>query len=207
MKVFITGIGTGVGKTVVSAILCEAFGADYWKPIQAGNLDESDTMVVRSLVTNPDSVFHPEVYRFRLAVSPHQAAADENKVIELSRFILKTANHLVIEGAGGVLVPLTQKLLMVDLMKFLEVPVILVSRHYLGSINHTLLSIEALRFHSVPLLGVIFNGNKDPFTEDVILEKGDVRFLGRVKNEPLVDNKMVSRYAKQFRQNLGDLFA
>src|SRR5687768_1492379 len=107
MNLFITGIGTGVGKTLVSAILCEAFGADYWKPIQSGNLDDSDAESIKQLITNTKSVFHPESYCFGLPVSPHAAAAAEKKSIDTAKLKLpRTANHLIIEGAGGVLVPL-----------------------------------------------------------------------------------------------------
>lgn len=207
MKVFITGIGTEVGKTMVSAVLCQAFGADYWKPVQAGNADATDTMLVRKLVTNPNCFFHPEVYVFRLAASPHRAAADENKVIEMRHFgFLQSANHVVIEGAGGLLVPLTRHLLIADLITFLKTPVILVSKNYLGSINHTLLTIEALRARSIPLLGVVFNGNEDLSSESAILEFGKTRFLGRVKQEPVIDRAAIRKYAEEFRKSMGNIF-
>src|SRR6195952_5566707 len=137
---FITGIGTGIGKTIISAILVEKLKADYWKPIQSGDLDESDTLKVKSLITNTKSVFHPEAYRLTQPYSPHKSADLDNVIIEADKIILpETDNQLIIEGAGGLMVPLADNFLMIDLIKTLNTEVILVSKHYLGSINHTLL--------------------------------------------------------------------
>jgi len=203
MNIFVAGIGTGVGKTVVSAILCEALGADYWKPVQAGNLRSTDTMQVKRWVTNPKCTFHPEAYRFRLAASPHQAAATENKRIQLENIIPPTTrNHLIIEGAGGLLVPLNGKALMIDLISRYDFPVILVSRHYLGSINHTLLSIEALKSRRLKITGIIFNGNENKFTEQIILRISGVKMLGRMNAERRITRKVVCRYAKQWANRL-----
>ena len=207
MKVFVTGIGTGVGKTIVSAILCEAFKADYWKPIQAGNLKDSDLMRVKKLVSNRQTVFHPEVYRLKLAASPHHAAAIENEKIELEKISLpKTSNHLIIEGAGGVLVPLNQNELMIDMIDRMNLPVIIVSHHYLGSINHTLLSAEALRSRGLHILGIVFNGDENKATEQVILRMSKLKMLGRIKKERRINRKMIAGYAAKFRSSLNALF-
>src|SRR4051812_32249696 len=139
--IFITGIGTGVGKTIISAIVTEKLKADYWKPIQSGDLDNSDTLKVRDLVSNKTTRFYPETYRLTQPFSPHKSAAIDNVVIDIQTIIPpKTDNQLIIEGAGGLMVPLNDNALIIDLIKQLNAQVILVSQNYLGSINHTLLS-------------------------------------------------------------------
>lgn len=167
---FITGIGTGVGKTIVSALLTEQLQADYWKPVQAGDLDQSDQQTVRQLVSNDQSIFHPETYRFSLAASPHTAAAFEQIEISKSEFRLpKTKGPLIIEGAGGLLVPLSNTLLMIDLIDYFQAEAILVIRNYLGCINHSLLSLEALSNRNIPIRLVVFNGGIDHSTRQVIV--------------------------------------
>ena len=142
---FITGIGTDVGKTVASAIVTQALEADYWKPIQAGELDSSDRLRVQSLIDNCNSKSYPETYCLNHPISPHAAAERDGIEIDINSFEMpKTENHLVIEGAGGLLVPINKKNTILDLIAKLKCEVILVSRHYLGSINHTLMSIEIL---------------------------------------------------------------
>ena len=166
---FVTGIGTGVGKTIVSAILTQQLEADYWKPVQAGDLGCSDRDTVSSLVTQPNTVFHPETYRFQLAASPHQAAAFENVKIKLTDFTLPvTENQLVIEGAGGLMVPLSDRFRMIELIQHFDAAAILVIRNYLGCINHTLLSMEALSNRNIPLWAVIINGEMDEATESIL---------------------------------------
>lgn len=207
MKIFVTGIGTDVGKTIVSAILCEAFEADYWKPVQSGNLEDSDTMRVKQLVTNKKSVFHPEAYRFALPASPHAAAAAEGKKIELRKLKLPvTANHLIVEGAGGVLVPLNQNDVYAEWVDKRNLPVVLVSRHYLGSINHTLLSVEALRTRGIKILGIVFNGDEEKPTEQIILRMTGLRMLGRVKKEKLLNRKVIAEYAKELKKTFTQVF-
>lgn len=156
-RYFVTGIGTDVGKTVVSAILTEALKADYWKPIQAGDLDNTDTMKVKKWVQNLNSVFHPERFLLTQSMSPHAAAKIDEVSIQLKDITLpSTENNLIIEGAGGLMVPINEQDLILDLIKNLAVEVIVVSRHYLGSINHTLLTIDALNNAGVPIKGLIF---------------------------------------------------
>ena len=147
MKLFITGISTDVGKTIASAIIVEALQADYWKPIQAGDLNHSDTHKVQSLVSNSQSHFHSNSYALQTPASPHLAAAIDGLTIAMNQIQEpKTNNHLVVEGAGGILVPLNETQSVVDLIQP-DYKVIVVSRHYLGSISHTLLTIEALKNH------------------------------------------------------------
>ena len=167
-KLFVTGIRTGIGKTICSAILAEHLIADYWKPIQSGDLDQTDSMLVQSLVNNKITI-HPERHRFKLAASPHKSAAQENISIQLEDFELpETENHLIVEGAGGLWVPLSDEVFMLDLIKKLKLPVVLVANDYLGCINHTLLSIETLRKNNIPLAYFIFNGTFDEDTFRVI---------------------------------------
>lgn len=167
---FITGIGTDVGKTIVSAILTEKLKADYWKPIQAGDLEKTDQYTVSELVSNTETNYHPETYRFKMAASPHTAAEAENIEIKLEDFELPNTNRqLLIEGAGGLLVPLSKRLLMIDLIELFQAEVILVIRNYLGCINHSLLSLEALTNRNIPIRLVVFNGEMDESTKEILI--------------------------------------
>lgn len=202
MKLFITGIGTDVGKTIASAIVVEALEADYWKPIQAGDLDNSDSHKVKSLVANDKSQFHENSYKLNTPASPHLAAAKDGVRIDLKRIVeTKIENHLVIEGAGGILVPLNDTECVVDLIKK-DYKVIVVSRHYLGSINHTLLTIEALQNRKIKVAGIIFSGDENKATEEIILKKTNVKCIGRIDNEPYFDQNVIRYYADKFRENL-----
>ena len=202
MKLFVTGISTDVGKTVCAAILVEALQADYWKPIQAGDLDFGDADRVQSLVSNPKSVFYPNSYALHTPASPHYAAEIDNIEIEISQITEpKTQNHLVIEGAGGVLVPLNQTDCVIDLVQT-DYQVVVVSRHYLGSINHTLLTIEALKTRNLTIAGIVFSGNENQATEQIILSKTGVNFLGRIDEEPYFDKNVVLAYADVFREKI-----
>ncbi|SMO45807.1 dethiobiotin synthase [Solitalea koreensis] len=179
--IFITGIGTGVGKTLISAIVVEKLQADYWKPIQSGDLNNSDTMTVQKLVCNAKTYFHPESYRLTQPFSPHKSAEIDGITIELTKCKLpNTSNQLVIEGAGGLMVPLNSTELIIDLIKHLKCEVILVSQNYLGSINHTLLSIEMLKQNSIPVRGLIFNGEPNSNSETFILNYSGLPCLGRI---------------------------
>ena len=205
-RFFVTGNGTGVGKTLVAAILTEALKADYWKPIQCGNLEDSDTLFVQQMVSNKSSKFHPERYRLKTPASPHFAAAQEGVSIDVSDFNLpETENLLVIEGAGGLMVPLNDRQLVSDLVAHLEAPVVLVSRHYLGSINHTLLTIEALRTRNIDIAGIIFNGEPNAASEEAILTFGNIKLLGRVNEESEVTPATVTKYAPLFEATFRQL--
>ena len=199
---FITGIGTNIGKTISSAIIVEALEADYWKPIQAGDLDNSDSNFLQSVICNLQSKIHDNAYKLNTPASPHYAAAVDNIIINLNNIIEpNTTNNLVIEGAGGVFVPLNDTDCVIDLIKP-HYKVIVVSRHYLGSINHTLLTIEALKNRGLNIFGLIFNGNENKSTEEIILKKTGVNCIGRIDDEPFFDQNVVKYYADLFRENL-----
>ncbi|SHJ58165.1 dethiobiotin synthetase [Hymenobacter daecheongensis DSM 21074] len=200
-NLFITGIGTDVGKTFVSAIITEALQADYWKPVQAGLTPTTDAATVRGLVQNSVSRFWPERHRLRLPASPHAAAAAENLTLRAGDFQLpETDNHLIVEGAGGLLVPLAPGLLIADLIGQFGLEVVVVSRNYLGSINHTLLTLEALRARGLRVRGLVFNGEPNPATEDFIAQHTGVPLMPRVLPEAEVTPAVVSRYAAEFRE-------
>ena len=200
---FITGIGTEVGKTVASAIITQALEADYWKPVQAGELDSSDSMKVQSLTDNSKSTFHPEAYRLNHPMSPHAAAERDGVEIDISSFEMpKTDNHLVIEGAGGLLVPLNKKDTILDLIANLKCEVILVSRHYLGSINHTLMSIELLKQRNIPIKGILFNGNENKDTESIIKEMTGIEVLGRIDELEDLNKSVINSVAQGLKGTL-----
>ena len=202
MKLFITGISTDVGKTIASAIIVEALQADYWKPIQAGDLEHSDTHKVRSLVSNTQSHFHSNSYALQTPASPHLAASIDGITITMNQIQEpKTNNHLVVEGAGGILVPLNETQSVVDLIQP-DYKVIVVSRHYLGSINHTLLTIEALQNRKIQVAGIIFSGDENTSSESIILSRTAVPLIGRIAQEPYFDTNVISEYAELFRENL-----
>ena len=195
---FITGIGTNIGKTVVSAILTEALEADYWKPIQAGDLENSDSLKVKELISNSTSKIHTESYRLSHAMSPHAAAKLDNITIDLDKITLpKTQNNLIIEGAGGLMVPVNDKDLIIDLIKKLNVEVILVSQNYLGSINHTLLSLESLKVRKLKVKGIIFNGEPNIETEKFILNFTGLTYIGRIKQHDAISKEIVLSYKNQ----------
>ncbi len=203
-RYFITGIGTEVGKTVVSAIVTEALKADYWKPIQAGDLDFSDTHKVEQWISNTESKFHKNSYALQTPMSPHAAAEiDQIQISAKAIQTPKTTNSLVIEGAGGLLVPINDTETILDLILPTD-KVILVSRHYLGSINHTLLSAEVLKAKGVHHVGIIFNGNEHKTTEDIILKKTGLPFLGRINEEAIINAKIVLKYANKLQQRLAE---
>ncbi|TAF44879.1 MAG: dethiobiotin synthase [Sphingobacteriales bacterium] len=197
-KYFITGIGTNVGKTIASAIVTEALQAHYWKPVQAGDLHQTDTHTVKALISNTKTIFYPEAYRLNTPASPHAAAKIDGIEIKLSDFKLpQSPNNLVIEGAGGLMVPLNNTNLVIDLIAQLNVEVILVSQNYLGSINHTLLSIELLKSRNIPVKGIIFNGERVPETENFILNHSGLPCILRIGLEKEITKKTVLKYAKQ----------
>jgi dethiobiotin synthetase len=178
---FITGIGTGIGKTITSAVITEKLKADYWKPIQSGDLAQSDSLAIKDLINNNKTVIHPELYRLNQPLSPHLSAKIDGIEIELDKFILpETENNLIVEGAGGLMVPLNGKELILDLIKHLNIPVIVVSQNYLGSINHTLLTINTLKQHQITIKGIIFSGDTNLESEDYILKYTSVKHLGNI---------------------------
>jgi dethiobiotin synthetase len=207
MKLFITGISTDVGKTIASAIIVEALEADYWKPIQAGDLDNSDSHKIKSLVSNSKTVIHPNSYMLNTPASPHLAAELDGITIDLENIkepnpeSYRDKNHLVIEGAGGVFVPLNDNDCVIDLIQP-GYKVIIVSRHYLGSINHTLLTVETLKNRKINIAGIIFSGDRNQSSEAIILNKTGLKCIGRIEQEPYFDQNVVKEYADLFRENL-----
>ncbi len=197
MKYFITGIGTDVGKTIVSAIFTEALQADYWKPIQAGDLHNSDANKIKNLTTNSKTIIHNNSYALKTPASPHYAAELDNVTINLSNIIEpKTNNHLIIEGAGGIFVPINNSQTILDIIKP-NYKVIIVSKHYLGSINHTLLTIDALKNRNIKVAGIVFNGNENKATESVIKDLGKIKIIGRIDTEPFFDKTVINYYAEK----------
>lgn len=200
---FITGIGTEIGKTIVSAILVEKLKADYWKPIQSGDLENSDTKKVKSLISNQSTIFHPEAYQLTQPYSPHYSAAIDGVEIKLQEInIPKTDRPLIIEGAGGLMVPLNAQDLMIDLIKKLNTEVILVSKNYLGSINHTLLSIEALKNRGISIKGLIFNGISNASTEEIIAKISGVSVIGRIPKLEIIDQNSIKSVTEKITLDL-----
>lgn len=205
MKIFITGIGTDVGKTIASAIVTQALEADYWKPVQAGDLNNSDSHKINRYISNDKTVIHENSYKLNTPASPHLAAELDGITINLKKITEpKTKNHLVIEGAGGVLVPLNEKDCVIDLIQK-DYKTIVVSRLYLGSINHTLLTIEALQNRKITVAGIIFSGDENQATEAIITKKTGIKVIGRIDNEPYFDQNVIQYYADSFRDNLLEL--
>ena len=199
---FITGIGTGIGKTVVSAVLVEALKADYWKPVQSGSLDFTDSDFIKEYTIHHQTV-HTEEYLFSEPLSPHLAAKIDNKIIDFQHIKLpKTNNHLIVEGAGGLMVPLTHEYIIRDLIIKLQMPVILVSMNYLGSINHTLLTIEALKQKNITIAGIIFNGEPNSETENYILNYAGIKLLGKIPKADTMSKGFIVQQADQIRKNL-----
>ncbi|MDE3253218.1 MAG: dethiobiotin synthase [Bacteroidota bacterium] len=184
---FITGIGTGVGKTLAASILTEALRADYWKPVQAGFAEGTDTETLQSLISNPVSVFHPEMYRLPMPASPHIAARNAAVTIDLDAIADKAkqlaqttgTRPLLIEGAGGLLVPLTEQQLIADLVEKIGAQLIIVSRNYLGSINHSLLTAAYCKNRGLPVAGWIFTDQYLDY-ENEIVELSGYPSLGRI---------------------------
>lgn len=202
MNYFVTGIGTDVGKTVVCAVLVEALGADYWKPVQCGTPRDTDT--VSGLITNKNTVFHPETYFLQEPASPHQAAANQGLELNLKEIDTpETDNDLVIEGAGGIMVPLNDKELMLDLIQKFADSIILVASLYLGSINHTLLSIDALKRRNIELAGIVFNGHPNEHSQRIILSYSGSDCLLHLEPDSKIDSQNIKKWAGILRKNLG----
>lgn len=197
-RYFITGIGTGVGKTIVSAIFTQALHADYWKPVQSGDLEHTDSDSIRTWIDNPVSAIHPETYRLTKPMSPHASAEADGIQIDPARIVLpETKNHLIVEGAGGLMVPLNRNFLFIDLIEQLQIPVVLVSDNYLGSINHTILSAEALQRRNIPIAGIVFNHCGVETTESFIREYTHIPVLLRIEAETEWNTEVIKKYAPQ----------
>lgn len=201
--IIVAGIGTNVGKTVTSAILTTLLQADYWKPIESGAEQESDTKIMQSLIEAKHCNIHTPAYSFRAPLAPHHAARLEGCMIDIANLVKpQTERPLVVEMAGGVCVPATTHKLMVDILTEWHATWVLVSQHYLGSINHTLLTVEALKARGVSLAGLIFNGNPNPDSEEAILNLSQLPLLGRIYPEPQINRDTIQRYAKSWHHQL-----
>jgi dethiobiotin synthetase len=197
MNYFVTAIDTDSGKTLASAILCNALGYDYWKPVQAGSPKDSDT--IKSL--SPQTIIHPERYFLNTPASPHAAAKIDNVNINLTDFEVPKQSGVIIEGAGGCLVPLNNSDFVIDLAARFNAEIILVADLYLGSINHTLLSAHLLKTHGYPVKGIIFNGISNPESERIILHHTKYPFLLRMNKEDHVNLAVVKKYSEALKKN------
>jgi dethiobiotin synthetase len=203
MSFIIAGIHTGIGKTICSAILTEALQWDYWKPVQAGSLEDTDSMFVQHNISNTKSKIHPEAYRLKIAASPHYAAEQEHRQIILNDMKLPvTSNEIIVETAGGLLSPLSDTLSNLDLIKHLKLPVILVSNDYLGSINHTLLTFELLKQHKIIIQGIIFSGKEVPSSRAIILKKTNLPLLLSIPFFENITPKAITDFASHIKVDL-----
>lgn len=200
----VTGTDTGVGKTVFAAALVGALGGTYWKPVQAGLDEETDSALVARLSGLPQDRILPEAYRLRTPCSPHRAAEIDDIAIDPAQLTPPAGRlPLVIEGAGGVLVPLTRDLLFADLLACWALPVVIAARTSLGTINHSLLSIEALRARGIAIKGIAFVGEANEDSEATIANVGGVRRLGRMPQlDPLDRDSLARAFVTHF--SIGD---
>ncbi|WP_406628579.1 dethiobiotin synthase [Ornithobacterium rhinotracheale] len=201
-NIFITGIDTDAGKTVAASIAVEALKADYWKPIQSGDLDNTDTMKVQQMVSNSETKFYPEAYRLNTPASPHAAAEIDGVIIDLDKIERpKTENNLIIEGAGGLLVPLNAKQNVADLIQPSD-KVVLVTKHYLGSINHTLLSYEYLKNKGFNDIAIWINGEEKTSTEQALKNRVDAFFIERIQTLLEVNKESIQNEAQRISESL-----
>jgi dethiobiotin synthetase len=207
--IFIAGIGTDVGKTLVSAIVTEALAADYWKPIQAGVADGTDAKTVRSLISNTSSTIHPATYELKTPASPHIAARIDRVKIEIAKLFHSAqdiqfkigSKTLIVEGAGGLLVPLYDNILLVDFIRLLQARVILVSRNYLGSINHSLLTAAFCRSNDIEVLGWIFTDTYMDYEDEIVQWSGYPK-IASIPKLTLVNKDVVAIEAQRIKQDL-----
>ncbi len=203
-RIFISGIGTDVGKTCMAAVVTQALQADYWKPIQAGFDKGTDRETVAELLSNKDSICFPERYKLALPASPHISAREEDVQIEMEALLQalpKTNKPLVIEGAGGILVPINDHQFVGDLIKALDAHVILVSRNYLGSINHSLLTAQWIKQHNISCLGWIFNDQFMDYEDEIVGWSGYQK-LGSFPFDTNFNARTVATWAEQIRPSL-----
>lgn len=201
----IAGIHTGIGKTVVSAVLAEALDADYWKPVQAG-LEERDAAFIQQMISRGEERVHPEAVLLPQPISPHAAAAIDGIHIDYTKFNWPVTNKLLlVETAGGVLSPMTDSATMADFIAYYRLPTILVTQNYLGSINHTLLSIEALRSRGIDLLGLVVSGKHNKSSESFIEQYGKVPIIATVPHFDKLEPGAISFWASGIKNNLTHL--
>ncbi len=198
----IIGIHTGIGKTIASAVIAEALGADYWKPVQSG-IDERDSLLVASLLTNGNARVHEEAYLLNTPVSPQLAAEIDNINIDFKNLKWpETEKTLLVETAGGLLSPMTATDTMADFIQWYQLPVILVVQNYLGSINHTMLTIEVLKNRDMKVAGIIFNDHTNEASEVFITNNSDIPILGRIPHIDNLDNNEVAKVGAIIKQSI-----
>ena len=203
MSIIIAGIHTGIGKTICSAVICQALGYDYFKPIQAGDLDNSDSVFIKKNVDNPSCIIHRESYQLNTPASPHFAAALDGITIKKENIILPVSkNNIVIETAGGIMSPLAKNFLNIDLVQHFNLPVILVASNYLGSINHTLLSVSAMQQRNITIQGLVFSGEAVESTRQYILEYTQLPLLFSIPLFQNINSQVVADFAKIISINL-----
>jgi dethiobiotin synthetase len=204
----IIGIHTGIGKTICSSILTEAYQADYWKPIQAGDLENSDSITVKRLISNTTSIIHPEVFKLNQAMSPHAAAKRDQVDLCLDQIQLpQYKKRLIVETAGGLYSPINDKQTIIDLIMHLNIPVILVSQNYLGSINHSMMSIKLLQANAVMIKGIIFNDKENKDSESFILENSGLPYLTHIPQFEELNVNNIKIEAEKLFQKLPYLFS
>ncbi len=202
-NIIVAGIGTEVGKTIAAAILTTLLNGDYWKPVQCGVDGNCDSAIMKKLLCAKKHRVHPPAYSLKMDASPHHAARMENICIDLQAIIPpETTSPLIIESVGGVYVPILTESLSIDLFKTWKCQWIVVSKHYLGSINHTLLTLDALKRHHIPVSGIIFNGEPNIDSETAILRNSRVPFFNRLLPETSINRQTIQRYAKQWQYQL-----
>jgi dethiobiotin synthetase len=200
MNYFITGIDTDSGKTLVSAILCKALHYNYWKPIQSGLPKDSDT--VKGLT--PETFVYAERHLLKTPASPHASAKIDGVTININDFQLPATDKLIIEGAGGCMVPINDTHFVIDIAKHLNASIILVADLYLGSINHTLLTSSYLKSNNLPVKGLIFNGDENEESEKIILQHSQYPCLLKIRRESVITPEIVTKYASLLMENWND---
>ncbi len=199
MRYFVTGIDTEVGKTVVSAVLVQALTANYWKPIQSGDLEHSDSHKILELISKKIMIY-PESYRLTQPLSPHLSAKLDGIEIKLKDIIPPSSTNLIIEGAGGVMVPIDEKgTYVTDIIPFCDVEVILVTKNYLGSINHTLLSIQYLQSKNYKIKGIVVTGEENKETEAIITQNTGVPILFHIPMTDDLSKQFIKEQATKIR--------
>ncbi len=201
-SIAIAGIHTGIGKTIASAVIAEAIGADYWKPVQAGT-EERDALTVKQLLMNGAERVHPEALILTQPMSPHAAADIDGVRVDFTAFKWPVTNKtLLVETAGGLLSPMSATTTMTDFITHYQLPTILIAQNYLGSINHTLMSIEVLKSRGIQLLGIVMNGDENKYSESFIEQYGKVPIIARIPQFGVLNNEAVRKCAAEIRQSL-----
>jgi dethiobiotin synthetase len=201
-SIAIIGIHTGIGKTIASAVIAEAIGADYWKPVQAGT-EERDALLVKQLITNGDARVHDEAIILSQPMSPHAAADIDRVTVDPTQFVWPTTDKtLLVETAGGILSPMSANTTMADFVSYYKLPAILIAQNYLGSINHTLLSIEVVKNRGIVLLGIVMNGTENRSSETFIEQYSKTPIIARIPHLDRLDKNSIATSAEQIKRSL-----